>query len=77
MKLSSRKLVSSPTFHIILASVWVLLLIPTMLWWSKSVLWVIVISLYANFVGHWSAYQAARAERQARVPTDDEETRSG
>jgi len=26
-------------------------------------LWVAFMSLYANFIGHWSAYQAARAEK--------------
>lgn len=48
--------------HLFLAGVWVLLLLPSLLWWSESILWVITISLYANFVGHLSAAQAAQAE---------------
>lgn len=59
----------SPQFHLIMSCVWALLLIPTLLFWPNSVLWVLVISLYANFVGHLGAYQAARSE-QAQTPRD-------
>jgi hypothetical protein len=45
--------------------VWALLAIPTLLIWKDSILWVATMSLYANFVGHWSAYQAARSEKEA------------
>lgn len=48
--------------HLALGILWVLLLVPTILWWKDSILWVLVISVYANIVGHWSAYQAVRAE---------------
>lgn len=48
--------------HLILAGVWAALLAPTLLWWKQSILWVAAMSLYANFVGHLSAYNAARAE---------------
>jgi hypothetical protein len=41
-----------------------LLAIPNYLWWSDLVTWVAWMSLYANVVGHWSAYQAARAEEK-------------
>lgn len=54
---------ASPQFHLIMSVVWALLLIPTLLFWPNSILWIAAISLYANFIGHWSAYQAARAER--------------
>lgn len=49
-------------FHAVMTCVWLSLLVPTLLWWRESVLWVAVMSLYANVVGHWAAYQAARAE---------------
>lgn len=49
--------------HLVAAAIWLLLFIPSILWWSESILWVISVSLYANFVSHWSAYQGARAER--------------
>lgn len=45
-----------------LALVWAVLAIPTVLWWRESILWVAFMSLYANVAGHWAAYQGARAE---------------
>ena len=53
---------SHTTRHLVLAAVWVLLIIPTLLWWSNSILWVAFMSLYANVAGHWSAYEASRKE---------------
>jgi hypothetical protein len=44
--------------------VWGALALPTVLFWRESILWVAFMSLYANMVGHWSAYQAARAEEK-------------
>jgi hypothetical protein len=49
-------------FHLVLMVVWALLLIPTLIFWRSSVLWVATMSLYANFVGHFSAWQAVRSE---------------
>lgn len=49
--------------HLTLTVAWGLLVIPTLLLWRTSILWVAFMSLYANLVGHWSAYQAARAEQ--------------
>ncbi len=46
--------------HVVLAVVWAALIVPTLLWWHDSILWVLVISLYANVVGHLSAVEAAR-----------------
>jgi hypothetical protein len=48
-----------------MAAVWALLLIPTLLFWKNSVLWIAGMSLYANFVGHLSAAKASRAEQEA------------
>lgn len=48
--------------HLTMLCVWASLLVPSLLWWSDSLQWVIAMSLYANFVGHFSAWQAARAE---------------
>jgi hypothetical protein len=55
----------SATVHYTLAGAWAFMLIPTLLWWSQSVLWVAGMSLYANFVGHLSAAKASRAEEEA------------
>lgn len=51
--------------HLFLTVFWAALAVPTLLWWRDSVAWVALMSLYANFVGHMSCYQAARAERAA------------
>lgn len=51
--------------HTTLAGIWALLLIPTLIWWPDSVLWVATMSLYANVAAHWSARQAAIAEEEA------------
>lgn len=52
--------------HLVLTLAWVVALVPTLLWWRESILWVAFMSLYANIVGHWSAYQAVRAEQSNR-----------
>lgn len=51
--------------HLISAGAWIVLAIPSVLWWKNSVLWVIIISIYANVVGHLSGYTAARADEAA------------
>lgn len=43
--------------------VWAGLVVPTMLLWKESILWVAFMSLYANFVGHFASMDAARAEK--------------
>jgi hypothetical protein len=54
-----------PKFHLIAMMVWAALLIPSLLWRRQSVTWIVFMSLYANFVGHFSAWQGSRAEREA------------
>lgn len=49
--------------HRVLQWTWALLLIPTLVWWKDSILWVAGMSLYANFVGHASAAEAAEGAR--------------
>lgn len=49
-------------FHKYATIVWILLLIPSLLWWSEAIIWVVLMSVWANIAGHWSAYQASRAE---------------
>lgn len=51
--------------HYTLAGAWALMLIPTLIWWKNSVLWVAAMSLYANFAAHLSAAKASRAEQEA------------
>ena len=48
--------------HLVMTVVWFSLVVPTVIFWADSVLWVALISCYANAVGHFSAWQATRAE---------------
>lgn len=51
--------------HATLTAVWFLLVIPTVIFWAESVLWVALISCYANAAAHFSAWQGTRAEEEA------------
>jgi hypothetical protein len=42
--------------------VWALTLAPSLLWWKDSILWVILLSVWANIAAHFSAWQGSRAE---------------
>lgn len=50
-------------FHLTMMIVWPILAIPTILWWKSSVLWVAVLSLYANFAGEFAAWHSSRTEK--------------
>lgn len=56
--------------HLVAAVMLVGLAIPSLIWWKDSVLWVILISIYANIVGHLSGYSAARADQAAEENED-------
>ena len=56
--------------HLVAAVMWVGLAIPSLIWWKDSVLWVILVSIYANIVGHLSGYSAARADQAAEESED-------
>lgn len=59
MRLPSTTPRTRKRIHLTLALLWALCLVPTLLWWKDSILWVATMSLYANFVGHLSAAEAA------------------
>lgn len=48
--------------HLAAAFVWVILAIPTVLWWKESILWVALMSVYAIVIAHLAAYNGARSE---------------
>lgn len=50
--------------HLVLAGMWATAGLAVTLRFPDSVLWVALMSLWANFVGHLAAYDAARAERK-------------
>lgn len=49
-------------FHLLMVLVWVTLAVPGLLWWSQSVPFLVIMSLYANVAGELAAYQGARTE---------------
>lgn len=51
MFLSSSR-VKASTIHTCLTVLWALLAVPTLLWWRESVLWVALMSLWANIASH-------------------------
>lgn len=52
-------------FHAAMTMLWLVLAIPSVLWWKTSILWVIILSVWANVASHFGAWQAARAEDAA------------
>ncbi|GJF06691.1 hypothetical protein [Pseudonocardia sp. D17] len=48
--------------HAALTVAWFAAVVPTLLVWSDSVLWVALMSCWANAAAHFSAWQGARAE---------------
>lgn len=49
-------------FHAAMTLVWAASVIPTLLWWRNSVLWIALLSVWANMAAHFGAWQGARAE---------------
>lgn len=45
-----------------LTVLWALAIVPTLLWWKDSILWVSLMSLWANIAAHAAAWQGSRAE---------------
>jgi hypothetical protein len=59
-------MVASPAFlrafHGTLTGVWLLLIVPSLVWWRESVPWLVFMSVWANVAGHFASWQAARVE---------------
>lgn len=49
-------------FHGYTTLLWIVLMLPALLWWSESVPFLVIISVWANIAGHWAAWQASRVE---------------
>lgn len=58
-------------FHKWATIVWILLVIPSILFWSQSLVWIILMSVWANVAGHWSSYQASRVEKNQLDSSDN------
>ena len=46
---------------------WVALAVPTLLWWHDSVLWVALMSLYANYKTAIGAHEGRQARRNTEA----------
>jgi membrane protein required for beta-lactamase induction len=64
-----RRVNNSAVVHGCLMILWILLIIPTLLWWRESILWIAFMSLYAIISTHASAIEAALAKQQAEGGT--------
>ena len=56
----------SPTFwvrlHLTTTLLWVMLMIPSLLWWRESVPWLVIMSVWANVAGSAASWQSAKAD---------------
>lgn len=57
---------SMARLHAVLTMIWIAAVIPTLLWWKDSILWVGLMSCWANIASHWACHAAAKAEIQAK-----------
>ena len=48
--------------HASLTLFWLVAIIPSLLWWSHSLPWIVLMSVWANVAGHFSGWQGSRAE---------------
>lgn len=46
--------------------IWLVLIIPTLFWWTDSILWVAVMSIWANVASHFAGFIAGRTEVDAK-----------
>jgi len=49
--------------HFALVILWIILVPPTLIFWSNSIMWVLILSLWANIAAHAAGAQAAHAEK--------------
>lgn len=58
-------------YHGAMRFVWPILVIPTVLWWKDSILWVAIMGIYANFAAEVGAYQGAESVHQVEIHSED------
>jgi len=63
-RLSSFMAKYSDKLHLCFAAFWILMVIPTLLFWSQSVAVVLVYSVYALVGAHIAAYEGAKDDAQ-------------
>jgi len=58
--------------HAVLTIAWLIISVPSMIWWSHSVPYLVFLSVYAVVASHWAAWQGARAEDATNGGDSDE-----
>lgn len=38
---------------------WLILIVPSVLWWKESIAWIVIMSAWANFAGHGAGLVSA------------------
>lgn len=46
------------------AHAWIILAVPSLLWWKESLIWVILLSLFANYESSMAEYKADKAREE-------------
>ena len=57
-------------FHGALTLFWILMIPPAVFWFSQNILYVVLISQYANYISEFTAWLAARTEVRAQSLED-------
>lgn len=52
--------------HLLQGIAWMLLAIPTLIWWKDSIMWVAMMSIYANVESSFSAHES----RDTTIPPE-------
>lgn len=58
-------------FHLAATILWFILIPPSVIWWRDSITWVVIMSTWANFAAHFSAWQGARSETNGNGSNGD------
>ena len=48
--------------NLLLCLLWIILIVPTVLFWTDSVPWIVFMSLWANIASHFAGWTAGRTE---------------
>lgn len=57
-------------YHRLLATFWVTMLVPTVLWWKEAVVWVAIMSIYANVESSMAADAANKTDADMAAKLD-------
>lgn len=67
----SRKIRVALLFWGVTTVVWAVLLVPSLLWWKDSILWIIVMSWWANVAASAAAFYSVWTEAKSQERHDN------